>query len=51
MALFPFFMNIENKVGIITGGGKHALEKIERMCYNKRRLRKGGRRPKTIKLN
>jgi siroheme synthase-like protein len=31
MALFPFFMNIENKVGIITGGGKHALEKIERI--------------------
>lgn len=31
MALFPFFMNIENKKGIITGGGKHALEKIERI--------------------
>lgn len=31
MTLFPFFMNIEEKEGIITGGGKHALEKIERI--------------------
>lgn len=31
MTLFPFFMNIEGARGIITGGGKHALEKIERL--------------------
>ena len=32
MALFPFFMNIRGKTGLIIGGGKHALEKIERLC-------------------
>lgn len=31
MTLFPFFMNIEGTNGIITGGGKHALEKINRL--------------------
>lgn len=31
MTLFPFFMNIEGKAGILTGGGKHALEKLERI--------------------
>ena len=31
MALFPFFINIENAHGIIIGTGKHAVEKIERL--------------------
>ncbi len=31
MSLFPFFMNIEGAKGLIIGGGKHALEKIERL--------------------
>ena len=31
MALFPFFVNIENKRGIIVGTGKHAQEKIEKL--------------------
>lgn len=31
MALFPFFMNVQEKQIMILGGGKHALEKIERM--------------------
>lgn len=31
MTLFPFFMNIEGAKAILTGGGKHALEKIERL--------------------
>ena len=31
MALFPFFINIENAHGIIVGTGKHAAEKIERL--------------------
>lgn len=31
MALFPFFMDISGKYGLIIGGGKHALEKIERL--------------------
>ena len=31
MALFPFFVNIEGANGLITGGGKHALEKIQRL--------------------
>ena len=31
MALFPFFVNIEGSNGLITGGGKHALEKIQRL--------------------
>lgn len=31
MALFPFFINIKDTVGFITGGGKHALEKIQRL--------------------
>lgn len=31
MALFPFFINIEGANGLITGGGKHALEKIQRL--------------------
>ena len=31
MALFPFFVNIEGKEGVIIGTGKHAQEKIERL--------------------
>ena len=31
MALFPFFVNIENQEGIIIGTGKHAQEKIEKL--------------------
>lgn len=31
MALFPFFINIKDAVGFITGGGTHALEKIRRL--------------------
>lgn len=31
MALFPFFINIENAHGLIVGTGKHAQEKIERL--------------------
>lgn len=31
MALFPFFRNLEGQLGIIVGGGKHALEKVERL--------------------
>ena len=31
MALFPFFVNIEGKEGLIIGTGKHAQEKIERL--------------------
>lgn len=31
MALFPFFVNIEGADGLIIGGGKHALEKIQRL--------------------
>lgn len=31
MALFPFFVNIENKRGIVVGTGKHAQEKIEKL--------------------
>lgn len=31
MALFPFFVNIENATGLIIGTGKHAQEKIERL--------------------
>lgn len=30
MTLFPFFMDISKKEGLIIGGGKHALEKIEK---------------------
>lgn len=31
MPLFPFFMNIKGASGFISGGGKHALEKIQRL--------------------
>lgn len=31
MPLFPFFMNIEGKKGLIIGTGKHAEEKIQRL--------------------
>ena len=31
MALFPFFMNIEGKEGLVIGSGKHAQEKMERL--------------------
>ena len=31
MTLFPFFIDINDKPGLITGGEKHALEKIERI--------------------
>ena len=32
MALFPFFMDISGKEGLIVGGGKHALEKVQRLA-------------------
>ena len=31
MPLFPFFINIEGASGLIVGGGKHALEKIQKL--------------------
>lgn len=31
MALFPFFMNIQEKTIFILGGGKHAVEKVDKM--------------------
>lgn len=31
MTLFPFFMNIEDSLGLIIGNGRHALEKIQRI--------------------
>ena len=31
MALFPFFVDIEGKEGLIIGTGKHAQEKIKRL--------------------
>lgn len=31
MALFPFFRNIEGAEALIIGGGRHALEKVERL--------------------
>ena len=31
MALFPFFRNIEGAEVLVIGGGKHALEKVERL--------------------
>ena len=31
MALFPFFIEIKNKKALLIGGGKHALEKIEKL--------------------
>ena len=31
MPLFPFFMNIEGKNGLIIGNGKHVREKIQRL--------------------
>lgn len=31
MALFPFFRNIEGAEALIIGGGKHTLEKVERL--------------------
>lgn len=31
MALFPFFVNIENQTGLMIGTGKHAQEKIEKL--------------------
>ena len=39
MALFPFFVNIEGKEGLIIGTGKHAQEKIERLMPFKPKLR------------
>ena len=39
MPLFPFFMNIEGKLGLIIGNGKHALEKIQRLMPYGPRLR------------
>lgn len=39
MPLFPFFINIEGKQGLIIGGGKHALEKIQRLKPFQPRLR------------
>ena len=31
MALFPFFIDISEKKALLIGGGKHALEKIEKL--------------------
>ncbi len=31
MPLFPFFMDIRGADGLIVGGGKHALEKVQRL--------------------
>lgn len=31
MPLFPFFMDIQGADGLIIGGGKHALEKVQRL--------------------
>lgn len=31
MALFPFFIDIRDKKALLVGGGKHALEKIEKL--------------------
>lgn len=31
MALFPFFIDIKEKKALLIGGGKHALEKIEKL--------------------
>ena len=31
MALFPFFIDIKDKKALLIGGGKHALEKIEKL--------------------
>ena len=31
MTLFPFFRNIEGAEALVIGGGKHALEKVERL--------------------
>lgn len=31
MALFPFFIDIQEKKALLIGGGKHALEKIEKL--------------------
>lgn len=31
MALFPFFMDIKDKKALLIGGGKHALEKVEKL--------------------
>lgn len=31
MALFPFFINIEGKEGLVIGTGKHAQEKVKRL--------------------
>ena len=39
MALFPFFVNIEGKEGLIIGTGKHAQEKIERLMPFEPKLR------------
>ena len=39
MALFPFFMNIEGKEGLVIGSGKHAQEKMERLEPYKPNLR------------
>ena len=38
MALFPFFRNIEGAEALIIGGGKHALEKVERLLLYGPRL-------------
>ena len=39
MALFPFFVDLEGKEGLIIGTGKHAQEKIQRLEPFKPRLR------------
>lgn len=39
MALFPFFVDLEGKEGLIIGTGKHAQEKIQRLEPFRPRLR------------
>lgn len=31
MSLFPFFVDIEGREGLVIGGGKHAVEKVQRL--------------------
>ncbi|MGN0349607.1 MAG: bifunctional precorrin-2 dehydrogenase/sirohydrochlorin ferrochelatase [Roseburia sp.] len=39
MTLFPFFVNLEGREGLIVGGGKHALDKVKRLLPYGARLR------------
>ncbi|MGN0290130.1 MAG: bifunctional precorrin-2 dehydrogenase/sirohydrochlorin ferrochelatase [Lachnospiraceae bacterium] len=39
MTLFPFFVDIEGREGLIIGGGRHALDKVNRLLPYGPRLR------------